>query len=395
MDTPAIFVAFGVTGDLMRLKILPALFSLHTKGELPERFALVGVSRRDWSNADLRAHVADGLSAHIKDDGHAQKLQTFLQSLFFIKGDAQEAKLYETLGETFDALQGTWGTEADKILYLSLSPTLYREAFDHLRHATFAKNSKRVRLMIEKPFGVSGRSAEKLQSILENTFEERAIYRVDHYLAKEALSNIPVVDGSLVAEVHLTFFETGGVEKRGHFFDATGSLLDVGQNHLLKALARTTMKHSRVEALEALHALSPEEVAKHTVRAQYEGYRDIVGVAPDSNTETYFKITSTIDTPRFPSVRVVLEGGKRLAENRKEIRITFKDGRVVVHPIGENKDRGEYEILIHDCMRGNQTLFVSKREINALWRFIDPIIEGWKSNVVPIRFYPPGTSPTP
>ena len=85
MDTPAIFVAFGVTGDLMRLKILPALFSLHTKGELPERFALVGVSRRDWSNADLRAHVADGLSAHIKDDGHAQKLQTFLQSLFFIK----------------------------------------------------------------------------------------------------------------------------------------------------------------------------------------------------------------------------------------------------------------------------------------------------------------------
>ncbi len=392
MDTPSIFVAFGVTGDLMRLKILPALYSLYTKGELPDRFAILGVSRRDWSNADLRSHVADVIT---KDGEETPALHAFLQSLFFIKGDAQEEELYGKLTETFGVLESTWGVEADKILYLSLSPTLYREAFEHLRHAAFAQNTKRVRLMIEKPFGVSGKSAEKLQSILGNTFEERAIYRVDHYLAKEALSNIPAVDGSLVAEVHLTFFETGGVEKRGQFFDATGSLLDVGQNHLLKVLARTTMKHSRVEALEALHALSPDEVSKHTVRAQYDGYRDIPGVAPDSNTETYFKITSTIDTPRFPKVRIVLEGGKRMPEQKKEIRITFKDGRVITHPIGENKDRGEYEILIHDCMHGNQTLFVSKREVTALWNFIDPILEGWQSDVVPVTHYAPGTYPLP
>ena len=395
MDTPSIFVAFGVTGNLMRLKILPALYALHTKGELPERFAILGVSRQDWSHADLRAYVAEVLGADTLSAEAHTALHIFLHSFFFVKGDTQEAALYDRLAETFSALESTWGVEADKILYLSLSSTLYRDAFEHLRHATFAKDSKRVRLMIEKPFGTSGKSAEKLHSILANTFEERAIYRVDHYLAKDALSTIPAVDGTLVSELHFTFLETAGVEKRGHFFDMTGALLDMGQNHMLKVLARTTMKHSRAEALEALHILSPDEVSKHTVRGQYDGYRDIPGVAPDSDTDTYFMITSTIDTPRFPSVRVILEGGKSMPENKKEIRITFKDGRVITHPIGDNKSRSEYELLIHDCMRGNQTRFVSKREVGALWRFIDPIIEGWRMNVVPITHYAPGTYPLP
>ncbi len=380
-DIPTIFVAFGVTGDLMRLKILPALFALYSKGELPERFALLGVSRKDISNADLRALISDALVVFLqkgeKGTVDEEKLNSFLQSVFAVQGDATERPVYEKLEETFEALEHTWGSVADKILYLSISPTLYKGAFEQLRHAVFTQNTKQVRLMIEKPFGLSGKSADKLQSILQNTFEERAIYRVDHYLAKEALDHTPAIDGSLVSSIAITFFETDGVEKRGSFYDATGALLDVGQNHMLQMLAKVTMEHSRAEALEALHPLSASEVALKTSRTQDPAYKKIPGVPPNSKTETAFTITSYITTGTFENVTVTLEGGKYMPENKKEIVITFKDGRVITHPIGENTARSEYEILIGDCIKGNQTRFVSKRENAALWRFVDPILEQW------------------
>ncbi len=389
MESPTVFVAFGVTGDLMRLKILPALYALYKKGDLPERFVLLGISRRDWSNADLRSHIARAVS---EGDQDSPELTNFLQLLFFVNGDAQEKGLYDKLSESFDALEAAWGGPADKVLYLSLSPTLYKVAFEHLRHAPFAQDTKRVRLMIEKPVGTSGKSADRLHTILQNTFEERAIYRVDHYLAKEAMQNVPPIDGTLVSEIKITFFETAGPDTRGAFYDATGALRDVGQNHMLEMLARTTMDYSRSEALEALPVLSSGEVEFSTTRGQYAGYLNIPGIAPGSVTETYFKISTYIDTLRFPKVRVVLEGGKRMAENKKEIQVTFKDGRILTHSIGENKDRSEYEILIHDCLRGNQTLFVSKREIIALWRFIDPILDGWKTHQTQPKVYEPGTN---
>ncbi len=391
-----VFVAFGVTGDLMRLKILPALFALHSKGDLPERFALIGVSRRDWSQADLRSHIAGAVcpEGFIPPSAEqAPELTSFLQSVFFVKGDAEDKVLYDKLSESFEALEAAWGSTADKVLYLSLSPTIYKVAFEHLRHAPFAQDTKRVRLMIEKPFGTSGKSADRLHTILQNTFEERAIYRVDHYLAKEAMQNVPAVDGTLVSEIHISFFETSGAEKRGAFYDVTGALRDVGQNHMLEMLARVTMEHSRSDAIEALPVISAGEVELSTIRGQYTGYTEIPGVQSNSTTETYFKITTIIDNARFPGVRVVLAGGKGMAENKKEIRITFKDGRILTHTIGENTDRSEYEILIHDCMRGNQTMFVSRREIIALWRFIDPINEGWKVSRTPLIEYAPGTNP--
>ncbi len=384
MDTPTIFVAFGVTGDLMRLKILPALFALHCKGELPERFALIGVSRQELSNADLRSRIATYLSQVEMPLEKQQHIENFLQSVFTVKGDVTEPSLYITLAETFEALENTWGSTADKILSLTISPTLYRAAFDLLRHATFTKDTKRVRLMIEKPFGLSGKSAEKLQSILQNTFEERAIYRVDHYLAKEALSKIPPIDGMLVSSIKIIFSETGGIEKRGTFYDATGALLDVGQNHMLETLARVTMEHSRAEALEALHALNSEEVAASTTRAQYPEYKNIAGVSTNSQIETSFIIQTHIVSGRFAGVKVTLEGGKYMPENKKEVVVSYKDGRVITYPIGENKDRNEYEILISDCINGNQTRFVSRREITALWRFVDPILDGWHAGVVPL-----------
>ena len=397
-DTPTIFVAFGVTGDLMRLKILPALFSLYIKDELPERFALLGVSRREQSNADLRAHVEVALLEHSVFDGKVQeasdpKLASFLQSIFGIRGDAEDESLYSALADTFDALEHTWGDVADKIVYLSISPKLYRTTFEHLRHASFTQNTKRVRLMIEKPFGTSGKSSEKLQTILQNTFEERALYRVDHFLAKEALASLPQVDGTLVSSIKITFFETGGVEKRGSFYDATGALLDIGQNHMLEILARLTMEHSRAEAIEALRTLSQDEVALQTCRSQADLYLQVAGVAVDSPIETYFKITTTLESTRFKDVTVTLEGGKYMDENKKEVTVTFKDGRVLHHLISENKNRSEYETLIHDCIHGNQTLFVSKRENAALWRFIDPILESWHRGSPSLGQYKAGTRP--
>ena len=216
----------------------------------------------------MRAHVAGVLG----DTEENPKLTSFLQSLFFVQGDAEDKTLYETLTESFEALETTWGGVADKILYLSLSPNLYKVMFEHLRHAPFAQDTKRVRLMIEKPFGINGKSADRLHTILQNTFDDRALYRVDHYLAKEAMQKIPAVDGTLVAEISITFFETGDVAKRGVFYDTTGALRDVCQNHMLEMLARTLMEHSRADALESLPVMSPGEVELSTTRAQYAGY---------------------------------------------------------------------------------------------------------------------------
>jgi glucose-6-phosphate 1-dehydrogenase len=273
---------------------------------------------------------------------------------------------------------------------------------------------------------------------------------VDHYLAKDMLQNIlhfrfknnlfeKIWNAENVASIAIRTWETLGVEHRGGFYDPLGALRDVGQNHLFEMLALVTMERpkdgdpndvraKRADAIKALRVYSEKEAARHTFRAQYEGYRNIKGVRPDSDTETYYRVVAFLDLPRWKGVPVTMEAGKRLHEWRTEVVVSLKDTankfvfrtrpkeeiliyfeskkpgileggseeRALSFSLHENEKQqqyvAEYARMILDAIAGDRTLFVGTDEVSAAWRFIDPIIAAWKKNLVPLVFYKPDTN---
>lgn len=414
-DTPTILVAFGVTGDLMRLKILPALYRLHARGEFPERFRLVGYSRRDWGAAEFREYVRGVLAERVPDATPAS-VDAFLAQLSFQGGEFSQPESYAALKRTLESLDAAWGACSNKVFYLSVAPTFYGQIANDLAGAGLtaecASGGGWTRLVIEKPFGQDGTSAAQLESLLAESFGEEQVYRIDHYLAKDTAREMlatGVEDAASITSVTIRLFETVGVERRGAFYDAVGALRDVGQNHMLEILALLTMNRpaelsaegvraARAEVLEALDPIAPEAVATETYRARYDGYLSIPGVAPDSITETYFKIRASLRSARWQSVPITLEAGKRLGEARKEVIIERRGAEPLrfdldAHVPGEVRI-DEYERLVKDVLRGDQTLFVSAREVAAAWRFIDPIMRAWQAGVesASLHTYAPDTA---
>ncbi len=329
----------------MRLKILPALLGLHSGGELPSDMRIVGISRKAWDDAQLHTYIEEVLPSAD---------ESFLSRFIFLQGDAEDVATFSKLSEVCG--------DADLLMYLALSPVLYKTVFENMGRAHLPAGRK---VMIEKPFGISGASAEELYAQLQTVVDEQNIFFVDHYLAKDwvrGLKSLPVPRENIL-HIHVTFFEKIGVEKRGASYDHVGALRDVGQNHVLQIVAHIL----GTQALEQLPLLSPEEVTTKTVRVQYKGYRDIKGVAADSQTETYFKVDTDLLT---------LEGGKAMPNSIKEVVLTLKDGSEIKISEFPNKIP-EYEMLISVAMKGDQTLFPSIRDIRAQWRFIDPILQAW------------------
>ena len=392
----------------------------------------------------------------------AKTLKPFLELFQFQRGDFDEAESYVSLKKTFDALDSGWGVCANKMFYLSVAPEFYETIFKHLSKSRLSEpcgpNEGWTRVMVEKPFGVDTHTARSLDMLLATYFKEEQIYRIDHYLAKEMLQNILTFRFSnnlfeltwgneLIESIRIRMLEEIGVEKRGPFYDGVGAFRDVGQNHFLQILALVTMEHPasfeagaiqkrRAEILTALKPLSVPEIRSSTIRAQYEGYRSIDGVAKDSNTETYFKVRAELDHPKWKGVPIIMEGGKRLGAAQKEIVITFKHpepclcppegphhkNEVIIRlePREEiliefwSKTPGftfaterrefhymlrepsvhvpyveEYAKLLVDCIRGDQSLFIATDEVRAMWCFTDPILDAWKNNEVPLMLYRP------
>jgi len=356
---PRFFVAYGVTGDLMRLKILPALYELHALGALPEEFSIIGVSRKPWDTEQLRDYVR---SIGLHDE-------SFVSRVSFLQGDASEATLYTTLAHNIQ--------EERAVFYFSLSPALYESVFAILTMSPLSHAN--LRLMIEKPFGTSGPQAQTLLNTLTRVYTEEQLYLVDHYLAKEALLSLAPPQKNLVA-VDAYFLETDGVEKRGVSYDAMGALRDVGQNHLLEMVA-SVLPGDRVSALRSL------QPRPQAIRAQYDGYLTIPGVLPHSTTETYFEAQLN-----YGEIPVRLVGGKRMPHNRKEIMLTYEDGSVSI-PIGQNTGRSEYACLVQDCLEEKKERFVSLTEMQLLWQIIDPIVLHWKLHNDTLLHYTPHTLP--
>ncbi len=457
-ETPTIFTAFGASGDLMRLKVIPALYHLHRKKRLPAMFRVVGFSRREWSDEDFREQIRSIVEVYAGED--TGPVEAFLNMFVFQRGDFDEKESYEALKQRFDELDRVWGTTSNKLFYLAVAPEFYTTIAGRVAAAGMTQKVSSnywTRIVVEKPFGTNEASSRDIDEYLGNHFAEDQIYRIDHYLAKEMLQNIltfrfsnnlfEIPWGSeMIEQVEIRLLESIGAEKRGAFYDATGSLRDVGQNHLLQMLALVAMEHplsftpesireKRQAILECVVTPSEADVRTHTIRAQYDGFRNIKGVNPESNTETYFKTRAMINHPKWQGVPFYLEAGKRLGAPLKEIVILLKHPQPCLCPGGMHhkneivirlepkeeivvefwvkkpgfefeterrdlaftlRDRGsvvqyteEYEKLLLDCLRGDQTLFITTQEIRSMWRYIDPIVDGWSRGMTPLKMYTP------
>ncbi|MBA4370371.1 MAG: hypothetical protein C0418_02195 [Coriobacteriaceae bacterium] len=460
---PTVLVVFGATGDLMSRKIVPAVRYLRGRGLLPERFRVLGLSRRDWDDDEFRAHVRGILEE--KEGCLPDDLETaaLLDSFCYHKVEFTDDEAYRTLAERLAAIDEVWGVCASKLFYLAVPPESYRVIFERLAASGLTRScSDRTgwtRVLVEKPFGKDAATARGLDELLGSLFREEQIYRIDHYLAKEMLQGILAFrfsnnlfelgwNAESIASIEIALFETLGVEERSDFYDGVGALRDVGQNHLLQMLALVTMERPvslgaaavrarRAELLRSLAPMSAEGVARDTYRAQYEGYRAIAGVAPDSGTETYFKVRLRLGAARWGGVPITIEAGKRMGPVRKEIVVNFRHphpclcsgehhrhNRVVFtlepdesirisfwtkrpgveHELEERtfdfflyeKEETsqyveEYAKLLLDAVRGDQTLFVSTEEVRAMWAFIDPVCEAWRAGAVPLASYEPDT----
>ncbi len=361
-NVPTIFVVLGATGDLMARKIVPALFNLHERKKLPHRFKLVGISRRGWTDEDLKKHIATILA--VKAPGaSAANVASFLELAQYHKIEFNDRSDYVGLGDALKKIDKAWGMCANKLFYLSVHPQFYDVIFENIHASHLADgcgpDEGWTRIVVEKPFGNDEKSAKALDARLARLFKEEQIYRIDHYLAKEMLQNILAFrfgnnlfegewDRGFIEAINIRLFESIGVEDRGGFYDGVGMLRDVGQNHLLAMLALITMekperydaaaiRRARAELLRTLKIPTVAEAAASSFRAQYDGYRSIKAVAADSQTETYFKIKGYLAGRRWEGIPVVMESGKRMGIARKEIEIILRHRRPCFCPDGNHQ----------------------------------------------------------
>ncbi|MFN8549127.1 MAG: glucose-6-phosphate dehydrogenase [Candidatus Eisenbacteria bacterium] len=359
-DTPATVVIFGASGDLTKRKLVPALFLLKHAGHLPSRFSLVGVARREKTDEQFRSDMGEAVSSFSRAGAPDRaELDAFLSRTFYVCGDFSNVETYTWLKSKLDEVESAAGAENPiRLYYLAVPPSEFPVVLEHLSTAGLAPRDQadRIRIVIEKPFGHDIESGRVLNEQVHRTFDEKQVYRIDHYLGKETVQNIlvfrlangifePLWNRRYVDHVQITVSETLGVEGRGGYFDEAGILRDIVQNHMLQLLCLVGMeppirfdaeqvRNEKVKVLMALHPFGPEEFAKQLVRGQYVGgeiggqrvpaYRDEPSVSPRSLTETYVAFRCTLDNWRWAGVPFYLRAGKRLGGRTTSIAIHFR-----------------------------------------------------------------------
>jgi glucose-6-phosphate 1-dehydrogenase len=455
-------VLFGGTGDLAMRKLLPAMYRRHAAGQFPATARILGVARGERSRESYIAEVEKSCREHAQAVFDASQWQGFAQMLHYAAVDVSRP---ESFGALAAFLQGR--EEVARIFFLSMAPSLFAGACDAIGAAGLATPESRV--VLEKPLGQDRASAEKINQHVAAWFGESQIFRIDHYLGKEAVQNLlalrfgnalfePLWRRGRIRHVQITVAETLGMEGRGPFYDQTGALRDMVQNHLLQLLCiiamepptssdPDAMRDEKLKVLRALRPIAGADVLAKTVRGQYKagavggqpvrGYLEEEGVPPGSTTETFVALKAEIDTWRWAGVPFYLRTGKRLQEKLSEIVMTFEDvpHRIFQTTVGQHPNRltillsprdaitltvqakspGEtmllkpvnlsldlvesfkvrqldaYERLLTDIIKGNLTLFMRRDELDAAWRWIDPIREGWQAHDRAPRQYTAGS----
>jgi glucose-6-phosphate 1-dehydrogenase len=427
-------VFFGATGDLAFKQIFPALLALVERHGLD--IPIVGVAKAGWSLEQFKQRAAESLKAHGPFD--QASFDKLLPLLRYVDGDYRDPK-------TFEDLRTALGGAKRPLHYLAIPPAFFGTVVEGLAKSECALDA---RVVVEKPFGRDLASAKDLNGILERSFPESSIFRIDHFLGKEPVQNIlytrfanfffePVWNRNYVRAIQITMAENFGVSGRGAFYEEAGCIRDVVQNHLLQILACLTMDPPRMQVpdsireeksrvLKAVRPLTPDDL----VRGQFKGYRQEKGVACDSDVETYAAMRLFIDTWRWADVPFFIRAGKCLPVTATEVVVDFKRppretfGETITglgdhlrlrlspdvlialgmrvkqpgeHMVGEDveliathqtgSEMAPYERLLGDALKGDQSLFANEEAVEAQWRIVDPVL----SNPSPCHEYEPGT----
>jgi glucose-6-phosphate 1-dehydrogenase len=375
---PCSLVIFGVTGDLARKKLMPAVYDLANRGLLPPGFALVGFARRDFSNQDFAQIVHDSVKEHARTPFREEVWQQLAEGFRFVPGDLTDDAAFERLRETVEELDVNRGTGGNHAFYLSIPPGLFPEVVRQLSEhgLTEEKPGSWRRVVIEKPFGHDLKSARELNRVVESVFPPEAVFRIDHYLGKETVQNMlavrfansmfePVWNSHYVDHVQITMAEDIGIGGRAGYYDGIGAARDVIQNHLLQLLALTAMEEPvsfdawslRQEKKKVLAAVKlPERLDQHTARGQYsagwaggvkvKGYLEEDGIPPDSKTETFAALRVDVDTRRWAGVPFYLRTGKRLGRRVTEVAVMFKRAPHLPFSQTETEELGQNALVM-------------------------------------------------
>lgn len=375
---PVIFLIFGGTGDLNKRKITPALYNLFLNNWLPEKFVILGAGRSELTDADYREKLLAGINQYSRN-GKAKKdkWDEFAAHIFYHGADLNDSKSYKTFGDTIKQYEADWKQKPVIIFYLAVSPNLFPVIAQQICKNKLAEESEYTRIVIEKPFGHDLESAKSLNKLLTSILDEKQIYRIDHYLGKEAVQNIlafrfsnailePIWNRNYIDHVQISVTEQLGVEERGDYYETAGALRDMIQNHLLQLVCLIAMespinfsadevRNSKVDVLRAMRRFKPEEIRTVAVRGQYgpgwiegkkvPGYREEKNVDPESNTETFAAIKFFVDNWRWHGVPFYVRTGKRMHQASSVISIQFRDVPHFVFP-AEATDNWQQNRLI-------------------------------------------------
>jgi glucose-6-phosphate 1-dehydrogenase len=460
-DDPHVFIILGATGDLTRRKLLPALYNLRVQGFLKEEALIVGAALPDLGLQEFRALAHDALLATGSRDD--KDLRRWCDTHLYYHGlNHGSTKDYEALAEYIGSLEREHRLPGNRVLYLALPPASISTTIERLGESGLTHARGWVRIVVEKPFGHDFTSAHALDTLLHRYFTESQIYRIDHYLGKETVQNLlafrfanPIFESlwnrDKVESIQITVAEDLGVEHRAQYYEGTGALRDIVQNHLTQLMTVVAMEVPvafeadaiRSEKFKALRSIAPI-APKNVVFGQYTswemmgntipGYREEPGVPKDSTTETYVALKMEINNWRWQGVPFYLRTGKRLPRKMTQIAVIFCEAPtflfrslapgtlrpnmllITLQPSEgfslcfSVKSPGKpfelsphslsfayedafgplpdaYEMLLHDILIGDQTLFVSAEFTEAAWRLYDPLLKGEK----PIHFYPAGS----
>lgn len=462
---PVLIVVFGASGDLAKRKLIPALFHLHDQQLLPDSFAVLGFARTRYSDEQFRAMMVESLREHLADEHQGvefddERLASFAKNLFYQQGNYDDSESFDQLARRIDEVEEERQTQGNRLFYLATPPEVFEPVTSLIHEHKLAPQEGEgfARLIIEKPFGHDLASAEALNDHLSRLFAEDQIYRIDHYLGKETVQNIlvfrfgngifePVWNRNYIDHVQITVAERLGVGDRGGYYDQSGALRDMVQNHVMQLVALTAMeppvamdakavRDQKVNVMQSIRPLEPEDVVRRVVRAQYTsgevdgkrlpGYLENQGIPPDSHTETFVAWKLEIDNWRWNGVPFYLRTGKAVPTKLTEINIIFRkppmrlfetmdDGLTVrsnilslriqpnesicltvdakrpgpsiaVDPVPLSfsySDFGQppadaYERLLLDAIVGDSTLFIRRDEIEVAWERVTRVLNGWR-----------------